>query len=57
MNKATHSRLVKLERSAGDKQGAPILVVAEFSEVPPGIDPRTLVIRTGVRRSHGRDAR
>ncbi len=57
MNKATHSRLVKLERSAGDKQAAPILVVPELSEVPPDIDARTLVIRTGVRRSHGRDAR
>ena len=54
MNKATHSRLAKLERSAGDKQAAPFLVVAELSEVPPGIDPRTIVIRTGVRRlPHG----
>ncbi len=56
MNKATHSRLAKLEQQAGDKQAAPILVVAEFSEVPPGTDPRTLVIRTGVRHSHGKDA-
>ena len=54
MNKVTHSRLVKLERLASDKQAAPFLVVAEFSEVPPGIDPRTIVIRTGVRRlPHG----
>ncbi len=51
MNKATHSRLVKLEQLAGNKQTAPILVVAELSEVPSGIDPRTRVICTGVRRS------
>ncbi len=57
MNKATHSRLLRLEQQAGDKQAAPFLVVAELSEVPPDIDARTLVIRTGVRRSHGRDAR
>ncbi len=51
MNKATHSRLVKLEQLAGNKQTAPILIVAELSEVPSGIDPRTRVICTGVRRS------
>ncbi len=54
MNKATHSRLVKLEQLAGNKRAAPILVVAELSDVPAGIDLRTLVICTGVRRSsHG----
>ncbi len=51
MNKATHSRLVKLEQLAGDRQAAPILIVSELSEVPAGIDPRTLVICTGARRS------
>ncbi len=50
MNKATHSRLLKLEQSAGQKEAPSILVVADASEVPPGIDPRTVVIRTGVRR-------
>jgi len=50
MNKATHSRLVKLEQLAGDKQAAPTLIVADLSEVPSGIDPRTIVICTGVRR-------
>jgi hypothetical protein len=54
MNKATHSRLVKLEQLAGDKQAVLTLIVADLSEVPPGIDPRTLVICTGVRRlPHG----
>ena len=54
MSKATHSRLVKLEQRAGDKQTAPTLIVADLSEVPPGIDPRTIVICTGVRRfPHG----
>ncbi len=54
MNKATHSRLMKLEQLAGNKRAAPILVVAELSDVPAGIDLRTLVICTGVRRSsHG----
>ena len=54
MNKATHSRLVKLEQLAGDKQAAPTLIVADLSEVPSGIDPRTIVICTGVRRvPHG----
>ena len=52
MNKATHSRLVKLEQLAGDKQAAPTLIVADLSEVPAGIDPRTIVICTGVRRLH-----
>ena len=53
-NKATHSRLAKLEQLAGDRQAAPTLIVAELSEVPAGIDPRTLVICTGVRRlPHG----
>jgi hypothetical protein len=55
--KQTISRLVKLEQSAGEKEAARILVVAELSEVPAGIDPRTLVIRTGVPRFHGRNAR
>ena len=54
MNKATHSRLVKLEQLAGDRQAAPTLIVAELSEVPAAIDPRTIVICTGVRRlPHG----
>ena len=51
MNKATHSRLVKLEQLAGDRQAAPTLIVADFSEVPADIAPRTIVICTGVRRS------
>jgi hypothetical protein len=54
MSKATHSRLAKLEQRAGDKQTAPTLIVADLSEVPPGIDSRTIVICTGVRRfPHG----
>ena len=54
MNKATHSRLVKLEQLACDQQTAATLIVAELSEVPAGIDPRTIVICTGVRRlPHG----
>lgn len=54
--KQTFSRLVKLEQSAGEREAARILVVADVSEVSAGTDPRTLVIRTGVPRSH-RDAR
>jgi len=35
-------------------QAALTLIVAELSEVPAGLDPRTIVICTGVRRSpHG----
>ncbi len=51
MNKATHSRLLKLEQSAGQKEAPRILVVADASEVPLDLDQRTIVIRTGVRRS------
>jgi hypothetical protein len=50
MSKIILSRLGKLEQSAGGKEAARILVVANVSEVPAGIDPRTLVIRTGVPR-------
>jgi hypothetical protein len=54
MSKTILSRLGKLEQSAGGKKAARIFVVADVSEVPAGIDPRTLVIRTGVPRpSHG----
>lgn len=57
MSKTILSRLGKLEQleqSLGGKEAARILVVADVSEVPAGIDPRTLVIRTGVPRpSHG----
>jgi hypothetical protein len=50
--KQTLSRLLKLEQSAGEKEAARILVMADFSEVPADLDPRTIVIRTGVPRSH-----
>jgi hypothetical protein len=54
MSKTILSRLGKLEQSASGKKAACILVVADVSEVPAGIDPRPLVIRTGVpRSSHG----
>jgi hypothetical protein len=54
MSKTILSRLGKLEQSAGGKEAARILVVADISEVPAGIDPGTIVIRTGVpRSSHG----
>ncbi len=54
MSKATVKRLERLEQSSGEKATTRILVVAEASDVPAGIDPRTLVISTGVRRSpHG----
>ncbi len=50
MSKAMVKRLERLEQSTGGKETTRILVVAEASDVPAGIDPRTLVIRTGVRR-------
>ena len=54
MSKTMMKRLARLEQSVGEKEAARILVVADVSEVPVGIDPRTLVIRTGVPRpSHG----
>jgi hypothetical protein len=54
MSKTMMKRLERLEQSAGEKGAARILVVADVSEVPAGIDPPTLVIRTGVpRSSHG----
>ena len=54
MTKAMVKRLERLEQSAAGTQTARILVVAEASDVPAGIDPRTLVICTGVQRSpHG----
>ena len=54
MSKIMIKRLEKLEQSAGEKETTRILVVAEASDVPVGIDPGTLVICTGVRRSlHG----
>jgi hypothetical protein len=45
--------LERLEGSAGEKEAARVLVVTELSEVPAAIDPRAIVIRTGVPRSHG----
>ena len=54
MSKSVVKRLERLEQSTGRKETTRILVVAEASDVPAGIDPRTLVICTGVRRSpHG----
>jgi hypothetical protein len=54
MSKTMMKRLEKLEQSAAEKEAVRILVVADVSEVPAGIDPRTIVIRTGVpRSSHG----
>ncbi len=54
MSKTMMKRPERLEQSAGEKEAARILLVAELSEAPPGLDPRTLVICTGVRRSpHG----
>ncbi len=54
MSKTMMKRLQRLEQSTGGRETTRILVVAELSEVPAGIDPRTLVICTGVRRSpHG----
>ena len=50
MSKTILSRLGKLEQSASGKKAACILVMTDVSEVPAGIDPRTLVIRTGVPR-------
>jgi hypothetical protein len=57
MSKTILYRLGKLEQSASGKKAARILVVAEFSEVPAGIDPGTIVIRTGVPRSSQEVAR
>ena len=51
MSKTMMKRLARLEQSAGGKEAACILVVADVSEVPAGINPRALVIRTGVSRS------
>ena len=54
MSKSVVKRLERLEQSTGGRETTRILVVAEASDVPAGIDPRTLVICTGVRRSpHG----
>ena len=54
MSKIMMKRLERLEQSTCGKETTRILVVAEASDVPAGIDPRTLVICTGVRRSpHG----
>ena len=54
MSKAMVKRLERLEQSTGGRETTRILVVAKASDVPAGIDPRTLVICTGVRRSpHG----
>lgn len=57
MSRTTIKRLERLEQSAGEKEAARILVVAEFSEVPAGLDPRTIVIRTGVPRSSNGEGR
>ncbi len=51
MSKTMMKRLERLEQSTGGKETTRILVVAEATDVPAGIDPRTLVICTGVRRS------
>jgi hypothetical protein len=51
MSKTMMKRLERLEQTAGETKAARILVVAEASEVPAAIDPRTLVVRTGVPRS------
>ncbi len=51
MSKSVVKRLERLEQSTGRRETARILVVAEALDVPVGIDPRTLVICTGVRRS------
>ncbi len=51
MSKTMMKRLQRLEQSTGGRETTRILVVAELSEVPAGIDPRTLVICTGARRS------
>ncbi|WP_160310595.1 hypothetical protein [Microvirga vignae] len=51
MSRTIMKRLERLEQSAGEKKPARMLVVSDFSEVPAGIDPGTLVIRTGVPRS------
>jgi hypothetical protein len=56
MSKTILSRLGKLEQAASGKKAACILVVADLSEVPAGIDPRTLVICTGVPRPSHRVA-
>ncbi len=54
MSKSVVKRLERLEQSTGRRETARILVVAEASDVPVDIDPGTLVICTGVRRSlHG----
>ncbi len=54
MSKTMMKRLERLEQLTCGKETTRILVVAEASDVPVGIDPGTLVICTGVRRSlHG----
>ena len=54
MSKSVVKRLERLEQSTGRKETTHILIVAEASVVAAGIDPGTLVICTGVRRSpHG----